>query len=203
MTSIYVFLFFSWDFFKGLLFLTIYFLPEICVLPIYLYPSAYLCQCGERPCPNSILVCRVYMLKLVKVINELCFRVHGMPSLTGRLSLNCHRAGPFSLMAETDKLSDFTGPLVVTPCHPIILWGPDCAAMCHAKHLFVVTFHLWVPATSLSPSCELWDCRRSWPQPFPTWREMCRTNGSRNYTEIGHTGWISKSRALVKVSVAR
>lgn len=160
---------------------------------------------GELPCPNSILVSQISMVKSVKVINELSIRVLGMSSLMGRLSLNCHRVGPFSLMAETDKRqTDFRrAPLVVTPCHPTILWGSDCTAMHHAKHRFVVIFHLWVPATSLSPSCELWDCRRSWPQPLPTWREMCRTNGSRNYTEIGHTGWISKSRVLVKVSAAR
>lgn len=60
-----------------------------------------------------------------------------------------------------------------------------------------------VSATSVSPSGELWDYRRSWPRPLPTWREMRPTSASRNYTEIGHTGKISKSSALVKATVAQ
>ena len=182
----------------------------IIVLPVYLYPSAYLSVSmptdrhhGECPCPNSVLLCQICMVKSLKVMNEMCFRLLGMSSPIGRLSLNCHRVGPFPLMAETDKLQTSQARYLSLHAIPSSSGGPVCAAMRHAKHLFVVIFHLWVPATSLSPSCELWDCRRSWPQPLPTWREMCRTNGSRNYTEIGHTGWISKSRVLVKVSVAR
>lgn len=95
----------------------------------------------------------------------------------------------FTLMAETD--ASFTGTQVVSLWHPSVLWGPVCTAM-HQR--FVVIFHLWVPATSLGSSRELWVCGRSWPRLLLARCEMCRANGSRDYTEIGHTGWVSKGR---------
>ena len=178
----------------------------MCVLPC---PSTYLSvsmpldrRHGKCPCPNWILVYQICMVKSVKVINELCFRVRGMLSLTSRLSLNCHRVGLFSLMAETDKPQTSQAHWLSLHAVPSSS-GAETAQTCIMLTITLLLAFIWgEPAISLSPSCELWDCMRSWPQPLPTWREMCRTNASTNYTEIGHTSWISKSRALVKVSAA-
>lgn len=103
---------------------------------------------GECLCPNSILPCQICMVKLVKVMNELCFRLLGMRNLTARLSLNCHRVGPFSLMAETDKPQT---PLVVTPCHPIILWGPDCTCIMLNISLLLPFICGYLPPLSAHP----------------------------------------------------
>lgn len=51
-------------------------------------------------------------------------------------------------------------------------------------NISVVAFPLQVPILLVTGLQE---------QPPPHLHEMCWTNGARNYTEIGHTGCISKS----------
>lgn len=137
------------------------------------------------------------------MINEQCFRVLGMPSLTGRLSPNCHRVGPFSLMAETGKLQTSRAhslSLHAIPSSSGVLTALPCVMLNISLLLPFICGYL--PPLLVHP-VSYGTAGGHGRNPLPTWREMCRTNGSRNYTEIGHTGWISKSRALVKVSAAR
>lgn len=115
--------------------------------------SSYLHLLICRRTSDLLPICQISKAKSASVINEQCFGALGMQGLKmDRLSLHCHRVGSIWLMAETDKLQTSQAHRLSICAIPLLSGGPGgCTAARHAKRLFVVIFHLRVPATSLSP----------------------------------------------------
>lgn len=124
-------------------------------LHIFLFAPAHLSVCvptDSRRTSDSLPICQISKAKSASVINEHCFGALGMQGLKNRLSLYCHRVGSIWLMAETDKLQTSQAHRLSICAILLLSGGPGgCTAARHAKRLFVVIFHLRVPATSLGP----------------------------------------------------
>lgn len=93
---------FSWSIFTWNMPESLTAYTHLLICPSVSMPSAR--RHGERPSPNSSPGCQICRGEIGDSDKRAGFRALDIPRLTGRLSLNCHRLGLFSLMAETDKL---------------------------------------------------------------------------------------------------
>lgn len=150
---------------------------------------------GECPSPNSILVCQICKVKSVRVINELCFR-------TGRLSLNCHRVGLLSLMAETDKLQTSQAHQLSIHAIPSSSRAPTALPCITLNISLLLSFICGYLPPLLAHLVSYGSAGGHGLNSSPL-GVKCAEQTDPGITQIGHTGWISKSRLLIKVSVAR